>query len=104
MNVYEVVNKSGRGAWILADGDEDAKRVFMLLFPRSKISTTKLVTFTKRDFENFDEASLQVLLNGKDKGQLGAEVKSYSFADVLSGLAANDKTKSRWKLMKKVEA
>lgn len=70
MKLFDIANMGRKGHWIIARNEEDAKAVFSKLFPRSKIRNIVELEVSPED------KTLIALLNGKDKGWIGKEVRA----------------------------
>ncbi len=88
MKLFDIVNKSNRGHYIVAENEEDARKVFAHLYPKS---TVKDVAEMGPMNEDTGYKSLKKILAGIKKGQLAKQVIAMDFRqfanDVLLPMA-----------------
>jgi hypothetical protein len=101
MKLFDVANTSLKGHYIVAEDEEDAKRVFTSLYPGSKIREVGEVDFS----QNSGYPSLKQILDGTEKGQLAMEFHPLDFSEVAQEIMTGKKVAkpdNKWFFVQKI--
>lgn len=94
MKLFDIANQVGRGHWIVAEDENDAKIVFTKLFPTFKIKEIG------EQWPRKDDQSLIDLLKGTEKGRIAQEIFPLTFQEMMAG---KNMKPGKWYFEKKAE-